>query len=41
MNDPRAVRNLADPDATTLLAAHAEYWTAPLLRTTLAEALLA
>jgi hypothetical protein len=41
MNDPRAVRNLADPDATTVLAAHAEYWTAPLLRTTLAEALLA
>ena len=41
MTNPHAVRNLADPDATTLLAAHTEYWTAPLLRTTLAEALLA
>ena len=41
MNDPNAVRNLADSDATTRLAAHTGSWTAALLRTTPAEALLA
>lgn len=36
---PPAIRNLLDPDATTLLAAHTEYWHNPLLRRVLAEAL--
>jgi len=29
--DPRKVENVPDPDATTLLAAHLEYWENPLL----------
>ncbi len=36
---PPAIRNLLDPDATTLLAAHTEYWHNPLLRRILADAL--
>jgi hypothetical protein len=36
---PPAIRNLLDPDATTLLAAHTEYWHNPLLRRILAKAL--
>ncbi|MBW3629401.1 MAG: hypothetical protein KY464_08905 [Gemmatimonadetes bacterium] len=33
--DPRQVKNIADPDASTLLAAHVEYWENPLLFQTL------
>jgi len=36
---PPGIANLADPDATTLLAAHVEYWTNPLLRDILAAEL--
>jgi len=36
--DPRRVCNIDDPDATTLLAAHVEYWNNPLLFTTLCDA---
>jgi hypothetical protein len=36
---PPAIGNLLDPDATTLLAAHTEYWHNPLLRRVLAKAL--
>jgi len=35
----KQVQNLADPDATTPLAAHVEYWGNPLLADRLAEAL--
>jgi len=38
-SSPPAIRNLLDPDATTLLAAHTEYWHNPLLRQILADAL--
>lgn len=38
---PPGVDNRCDPDATTLLAAHVEYWTNPLLRQTLVEELVA
>ena len=30
-SDPRRVENVADPEATTLLAAHLEYWGNPLM----------
>jgi hypothetical protein len=30
-SDPRRVENLEDPEATTLLAAHLEYWRNPLI----------
>jgi hypothetical protein len=36
---PPGIDNRADPDATTLLAAHVEYWTNPLLRDILAAEL--
>ena len=36
---PQRVQNLADPDATTLLAAHTEYWGNPLLFQTIYGAL--
>jgi hypothetical protein len=38
---PPAVNNRLDPEATTLLGAHTEYWDDPLLRETLAAELLA
>ena len=38
-NDPKRVRNKKDLDATTLLAAHVEYWGNPLLFETLYQAL--
>jgi hypothetical protein len=37
---PPAIQNLPDPDATTFLAAHAEYWHNPLLRRILVQALI-
>jgi hypothetical protein len=37
--DPKRVQNEVDPDATTLLAAHVEYWSNSLLFKTLYEAL--
>lgn len=36
---PQRVQNLSDPDATTLLAAHTEYWRNPLLFQTIYAAL--
>jgi pimeloyl-ACP methyl ester carboxylesterase len=39
MTSPHAVQNLADTEATTLLAAHTEYWEDALLRSTLSQAL--
>jgi hypothetical protein len=37
--DPRKVKNLEDPDATTLLMAHTEYWNNSLLVQTLYDAI--
>lgn len=37
--DPRKVKNLEDPDATTLLMAHTEYWNDSLLVQTLYDAI--
>jgi pimeloyl-ACP methyl ester carboxylesterase len=39
VKDPKAVCNQSDPDATTLLMAHTEYWTNELLVQTLYDAL--
>ena len=38
--DPRQVVNLKDPEATTLLMAHVEYWEDGLLPQVLGEALV-
>jgi hypothetical protein len=35
--NPKPVQNVKDPDATTLLAAHVEYWNNPLLYKTILE----
>lgn len=39
VNDARRVQNIADPDATTLLVAHTEYWGNPLVFETIYQAL--